>query len=213
MDPLLYISQEKKKKMELTKEKYTLTRLCFVYIIIIIPDTTQYLLAMTTNTSSPDILKEYLIKRLEIRDHVSLDAFKKEFPSNVSIELIEKIYKEIERQQQHRFSKIKQNIESQFDIPISNLISEISTNSGTVKKSILLNLTKELELLMSKLATQESELNENIKQKINDLNSLIPLLPSIQFAEEQESDEIMDDVLQKIDTISGILSLNQSINS
>ena len=174
MDPLLYISQEKKKKMELTKEKYTLTRLCFVYIIIIIPDTTQYLLAMTTNTSSPDILKEYLIKRLEIRDHVSLDAFKKEFPSNVSIELIEKIYKEIERQQQHRFSKIKQNIESQFDIPISNLISEISTNSGTVKKSIL--------------------------------------LPSIQFAEEQESDEIMDDVLQKIDTISGILSLNQSIN-
>ncbi|EEQ42397.1 Cnl2/NKP2 family protein [Candida albicans] len=167
---------------------------------------------MTTNTSSPDILKEYLIKRSEIRDHVSLDAFKKEFPSNVSIELIEKIYKEIERQQQHRFSKIKQNIESQFDIPISNLISEISTNSGTVKKSILLNLTKELELLMSKLATQESELNENIKQKINDLNSLIPLLPSIQFAEEQESDEIMDDVLQKIDTISGILSLNQSIN-
>ena len=68
---------------------------------------------------------------------MSLDAFKKEFPSNVSIELIE-IYKEIERQQQHRFSKIKQNIESQFDIPISNLISEISTNSGTVKKSILL---------------------------------------------------------------------------
>ena len=152
MDPLLYISQEKKKKDGIDKRKiYTDTTLfCLHYIII--PDTTQYLLAMTTNTSSPDILKEYLIKRLEIRDHVSLDAFKKEFPSNVSIELIEKIYKEIERQQQHRFSKIKQNIESQFDIPISNLISEISTNSGTVKKSILLNLTKELELLMSKLA-------------------------------------------------------------
>ena len=72
---------------------------------------------------------------------------RKEFPSNVSIELIEKIYKEIERQQQHRFSKIKQNIESQFDIPISNLISEISTNSGTVKKSILLNLTKRVGAL------------------------------------------------------------------
>lgn len=167
---------------------------------------------MAINTSSPNILKEYLIKRLEIRDHVSLDTFKKEFPSNVPNELIEQIYKELEHQQQRRFSKIKQNIESNFNIPVSNLVSEISANSGTVKKSILLNLTKELELLMSKLATQELELDKSIKQKIKDLNSLISLLPSIQLAEEQDSDEIVEDALEKISVISSILSLNQSLN-
>ena len=167
---------------------------------------------MAINTSSPNILKEYLIKRLEIRDHVSLDTFKKEFPSNVPNELIEQIYKELEHQQQRRFSKIKQDIESNFNIPVSNLVSEISANSGTVKKSILLNLTKELELLMSKLATQELELDKSIKQKIKDLNSLISLLPSIQLAEEQDSDEIVEDALEKISVISSILSLNQSLN-
>lgn len=167
---------------------------------------------MAINTSSPNILKEYLITRLEIRDHVSLDTFKKEFPSNVPNELIEQIYKELEHQQQRRFSKIKQDIESNFNIPVSNLVSEISANSGTVKKSILLNLTKELELLMSKLATQELELDKSIKQKIKDLNSLISLLPSIQLAEEQDSDEIVEDALEKISVISSILSLNQSLN-
>lgn len=160
---------------------------------------------MSKSTDSTNILVDYLIKRLTFEDQITINDFTEELPASIPTDLVEALYNQLLKQYEMKQLKMKSHIETQFNIPIKDLLSVASNNPETVKRPKLERLVKELEQLQARLARHELDLTSTIGLILRDIRKQIDLIRSLS---DQSDAQIIEDALQKVHKVSSTLDMS-----
>ncbi|CAI5757065.1 unnamed protein product [Candida verbasci] len=158
-----------------------------------------------SDITGASILNDYIINRSNIRKYFALEDLQKLIP-DVSIDVQKKIYQNILAQQEAKYLKIKNNIKNDYDLPLTDLITELNGKSNIGKRKFT-RLVTELEKLNESINVEGQNLDDDIKSRLAELKELINKLDQVKVDSDAYYNQIIQESIEKCDQLSSLMDI------